>query len=67
MSPQWQLAIWIALAAAAWTWLIVSDIRTGELGWSFADLRRAERPKAFWIVFTAQHLIILLLLVLLAR
>lgn len=58
MSITSQFWIWVALGIPAWLWVITSDIRSGELGWSFAKLRRSQAPQAFWTIFTAKHLAI---------
>ena len=56
-----ELIIWIAAAALAWAWLAFSDIRSGRIGWSFANVYRADRPTAFWTWFALQHIAIALL------
>ncbi len=66
MEPYSKLLLWSLIFAFAWVWMIVSDWRSGQLGWSFARLRRSDRPKLFWFVFAAQHCLMLLCFVTLA-
>ena len=61
------LTVWLGLAALGWVWLIVGDLRTGHLGWSFARLDRAKQPRAFWTAFAAQHAVIAMCLLMIWR
>jgi hypothetical protein len=59
---------WVAwsLACVCWVWMIVSDVRTGCIGWTFLKVERLRRPARFWAFFTLQNGLVLLALIYLA-
>jgi hypothetical protein len=46
--------------------MVVSDIRSGWLGWTFLKVERAQQPTKFWVFFAVQNGLALVALIYLA-
>lgn len=58
--------VWWSLACVGWVWMVVSDIRSGWLGWTFLRVERASQPTKFWAFFSVQNAAVLAMLAYLA-
>jgi hypothetical protein len=58
--------VWWSLACICWVWMLVSNIRSGGLGWTFLRVERATQPTKFWAFFAIQNGLVLVMFIYLA-